>query len=227
MPSPETIFFALLGGFLPALLWLWFWLKEDRLHPEPRSAIILTFIGGMIAATIAYFAERAIFKIGLVFSTTLILWAIAEEVLKLVFAYWTALRKKICDEPIDAMIYMLTSALGFAAFENTLFLIAPIADNNITKSLLTGNLRFIGASLLHIAASSIIGAFAAFFFYRKRKARDMAIAIGLIIAISLHATFNLIINEKKESSLFIAFIITWATIVIVLAVFEKVKRLRR
>ena len=179
--NASTLLYALLGGVLPALLWLWFWLKEDRLHPEPRGALVLTFIGGMLAAGTAYFAERSIMKMGFAFSTTLVLWATIEEVFKFGFAWWLALRKRFCDEPIDAMIYMLTAALGFSALENTLFLIAPLANGDITKSLLTGNLRFIGATLLHIAASSIIGAFAAFFFYRSRKIKDAAIFIFLLL----------------------------------------------
>jgi len=223
----STLLYALLGGFLPALLWLWFWLKEDRLHPEPRGALVLVFLGGMFAAAAAYFAERSIMKMGFAFSTTLVLWAVVEEVFKFAAAWWLALRKKVCDEPIDAMIYMLTAALGFAALENTLFLIAPLANGEIAKSLLTGNLRFIGATLLHIAASSIIGAFAAFLFYKSKKIKDAAIFIGLIVAVILHATFNLIINTEKDNALMIAFAVAWATIIVVLAVFEKVKRLPR
>ncbi|TSC84447.1 MAG: hypothetical protein G01um101417_253 [Parcubacteria group bacterium Gr01-1014_17] len=223
--SASTLLFAFLGGFLPALLWLWFWLKEDRLHPEPRGAIILTFFGGMAAALLAYFTERSIIGMGLAFSVTLILWAIVEEVFKFGFAYFTALRRKVCDEPVDDMIYMLTAALGFAALENTLFLIAPLANGDIAKSLLTGNLRFIGATLLHIAASSLIGAFGAFYFYKGRKTRDIAIVIGLVVATALHAGFNLIINSQTNRSLITAFAIAWATIIVVLVVFEKVKKI--
>ncbi len=225
--NATTLLYALIGGILPALLWLWFWLKEDRLHPEPRGALILTFFGGMCAALLAYVAERSIMTAGFAFSTTLILWAVVEEVFKFGFAYFTALRRKVCDEPIDAMIYMLTAALGFAALENTLFLLAPLADGDIAKSLLTGNLRFIGATLLHIAASSIVGAFSAFFFYKGKRAHDIAIVVGLVVAIALHSAFNLIINTQADRSLLIAFAIAWATIVVVLAMFEKVKRLRR
>lgn len=225
--TTTTLLYALLGGFLPALLWLWFWLREDRLHPEPRGAIVLTFFGGMCAALLAYFVERAVLGAGFAFSATLVLWAVIEEVCKFGFAYFAALRRKVCDEPIDAMIYMLTAALGFAALENTLFLLAPLAEGDIAKSLLTGNLRFIGATLLHIAASSIVGAFAAFFFYRRRILRECAVVLGLLIAVVLHAAFNLIINTQADRSLLIAFAVAWATIVVVLAVFEKVKRVRR
>lgn len=225
--NTTTFFWAFVGGLLPALLWLWFWLKEDRLHPEPRGALALTFAGGMLAALFAYAAERGIVRWGLAFSTTLILWAIVEEAFKFGFAYFTALRRKICDEPIDVMIYLITAALGFAALENTLFLLAPLADGEIAKSVLTGNLRFIGASVLHIAASSIVGAAGAFFFYRGRRAREIAIFVGLALAVALHAGFNLIINQQTDRSLFGAFLLAWAAIVVVLAVFEKIKRLKR
>ena len=187
---------------------------------------MLTFIGGICAAAAAYFVERSIMKMGVAFSTTLVLWAVTEEVFKFAAAWWLALRKKFCDEPIDAMIYMLTVALGFAALENTLFLIAPLANGEIAKSFLTGNLRFIGATLLHIAASSIIGTFAAFFFYRSKKMKDAAILVGLAVAVVLHAAFNLIINTEKDNALMIAFAVAWATIIVVLAMFEKVKRIR-
>ena len=45
----NVIIFALLGGIIPAFFWLWFWIKEDKLNPEPKSAIISAFIGGILA----------------------------------------------------------------------------------------------------------------------------------------------------------------------------------
>lgn len=222
-----TLLYAFLGGFLPALVWLWFWLKEDRLHPEPKGAIVLTFLGGMAAALLAYGAERAVMAAGLAFTLTLFLWAVIEEVFKFGFAYFTALRRKVCDEPIDDMVYMLTAALGFAALENMLFLLAPLAEGDLTKSVLTGNLRFIGATLLHIAASSIIGAAGAFYFWRGKRARDIAIFSGLAVAVGLHFLFNVMVNQQTNRGLWFALLLAWAAIVVVLAVFEKVKRLRR
>ena len=34
--TASILFFAIAGGFIPSLLWLWFWLKEDS-NPEPRT----------------------------------------------------------------------------------------------------------------------------------------------------------------------------------------------
>ena len=52
MIGTETALYALLGGILPALVWLAFWLREDYKHPEPRGLVFRTFIFGMIAVII-------------------------------------------------------------------------------------------------------------------------------------------------------------------------------
>ncbi len=53
----NVLIFALLGGIVPALFWLWFWIREDRLKPEPKSALFSAFIGGIIAVLFALFFE--------------------------------------------------------------------------------------------------------------------------------------------------------------------------
>src|SRR6185369_10738021 len=129
MPAPQTLFFALLGGLLPALLWLWFWLREDKLHPEPRQYLFLSFLLGMIAVFVALPLERYSQKIVLDGTLVLVAWAAIEESVKLAAAYFAGLDRKVCDEPLDPMVYLITSALGFAAMENTLFLISSIQDS--------------------------------------------------------------------------------------------------
>ena len=97
MSYTQTIIFASLGGILPALFWLWFWLREDRLHPEPKKNIILSFIGGMIIVPIAFYSQK--YTEPLFTGVTLVLcWSLIEETLKLISAYFTGIRKKICDE---------------------------------------------------------------------------------------------------------------------------------
>ena len=39
----QTLILAVVAGFFPALAWLWFWLREDSEHPEPRRLIALAF----------------------------------------------------------------------------------------------------------------------------------------------------------------------------------------
>jgi len=166
--KPEVLFFALLGGILPALLWLWFWLHEDRLHPEPRVMIMRTFIAGMIAVPLVLPLEQFVQRRYALFPFIIILlWAAIEEIFKWAAAYFSALRTKENDEPIDAVIYLLTAALGFAAMENTFFLISLISHAGIIGSLVNGNLRFVGATLLHVLSSGVVGLFLGLSFYKN------------------------------------------------------------
>src|SRR6185503_954988 len=82
------------------------------------------------------------------------------------------------DEPIDPVMYMVAVALGFAAVENTLFLISPLAGGTLLQTLLTGNLRFVGATLLHVLSSAAIGVALALSFYKPRKIKPLYAIVG-------------------------------------------------
>ena len=220
------LFFALLGGILPAVFWLWFWLKEDELHPEPRGLIILSFLVGMLATACAYPIEKHIAtNIAASDTMLLLLWAIAEETLKFLGIYIVALRSKYFDEPIDAVIYLMTIALGFAALENTMFLINPLGDGDALATVLLGNFRFIGATLLHVAASGFVGIMLALSFYQDRSNRQFMAFVGLIGAIILHTFFNFSIIISEGKYLYDIFVSLWVFILGILLICEKIKRM--
>ena len=241
--STTTLFFALLGGILPALLWLWFWLREDRLHPEPRGLLIFSFIAGMIAVVPAMYAEQWVCEQVMVSSLSecptglitakdvwfvIIGWAVIEEVLKYGASYYAALRRRENDEPIDALIYLITAALGFAALENTLFLSGAIKTGGIFEGVNIGVLRFVGASLLHVVTSGFIGFCIALAFYKARMAKRLYRFFGILGAIALHTLFNFYILESAGDAQmsFTVFAFVWLTIILLLVGFEKVKQLK-
>lgn len=224
--TANTVFIALLGGILPAVFWLWFWLKEDRLHPEPRTMIILAFAAGMLATACAFPIEQFIANHAQGGTMQLLfLWAIAEETLKYIAIYLIALRTKYFDEPIDAVLYLITIALGFAALENALFLINPLADGDALATILLGNFRFIGATLLHVAASGVIGLMLAFYFYATPLKRFVMGLVGLMLAILLHTIFNFSIIMSEGAYLYQIFIGLWIVILGILFLCEKIKRI--
>ena len=224
--TPTTIFLALLGGILPAIFWLWFWLKEDDLHPEPRELVLLSFIGGMIATLAAFFVEKYIAEHRELSNFSLIfLWATTEEVFKFIAIYIVALRTKYFDEPIDGVLYLVTAALGFAAMENTMFLFGPLQEGNILATILLGDFRFIGASLLHVAASGVIGVALGLSFYHSRVGKMMWMSIGLIGAIALHTIFNFSIIETEGTAIYQIFAVLWIFIIGILFVSERIKRM--
>ncbi len=224
--SPITVFFALLGGILPTVFWLWFWLKEDDLHPEPRGLLILSFLVGMLATACAYPIEKFIAtNITANDFTLLTLWAITEEVLKFIGIYIVAIKSKYFDEPIDGVVYFITIALGFSALENTMFLFNPLGTGDALATILLGDFRFIGASLLHVAASGTIGIAIALSYYSEVWEKRIWLTVGLVAAIILHTTFNFSIIISEGTYLYEIFVGLWTYIIAVLLVCEKIKRM--
>lgn len=229
MPLFETVLYAFLGGFLPAMVWLYFLLKEDRRCPEPPFMIALAVLAGGLAVIVAIPFERmAAARLADGFPT-LLAWAAIEETAKYVFVALLVLWRRWVDEPLDLVIYLLTAALGFAAVENALFLLGPLAGGNVVESLMTGNLRFIGSTLLHVVASSVIGLSLALSFRRSRARRTAAAAVGLILAIALHALFNVLIIDGSGSMTLYAFLLVWtgAAALFALIEFLRFARYRR
>jgi RsiW-degrading membrane proteinase PrsW (M82 family) len=221
---------AFLGGVLPALLWLAFWLFEDRCEPEPKRYIFFTFVVGMFSVIPVLFIEKNVipyvdpaFMFGAAATPLLLLsWAAAEEFFKFAAAYVTSLRSWVFDEPLDAVIYMVTAALGFSAIENALFLFGALPQG-VLHGVLTEDLRFVGATLLHTLSSATIGVAIALSFYKSRQLRLLYTLGGLILATALHTLFNFFILGSSGAATFFIFLCIWFGIIAVLLLVEKVK----
>ncbi len=220
--STSAVLWGIVGGILPALIWLQFWLKEDE-HPEPRRRIIATFLAGMIAVPFVI-PFQLVSKDYLSGVWLVIAWVMVEEFFKLVAAWLGGLRTRDDDEPIDPVIYLMTAALGFAAVENTLFLLDPLSSGQILHSVITGNMRFIGTTLLHLVSSATIGVGLGLAFFRGHKSRIWHGLAGFIVACALHAGFNLAIMNSSDDRAFIVFYAVWIAIIILALLFEKIKR---
>ena len=154
--EPTYFAIAFLSGLVPALFWLWFWLREDNRNPEPYTLIAISFIAGMAVVPVALPLQKL--AIGLYTGSNVILvWVIIEELLKYAAALIIVLWNKEVDEPIDMVVYMIVIALGFAALENALFIFNPLVAGDLLNTALTGGFRFLGATLLHVLSSGTVG----------------------------------------------------------------------
>ncbi len=216
-----TLFIALLGGITPSLLWLAFWLFEDRCEPEPKRYIFFTFIVGGLAVAPVLFLEQ--YAAGMFAGTALLLaWAFIEESFKFGAAYITSLRAYVFDEPLDAVIYLVTAALGFAAVENSLFLFGSLGQG-VLHGVITGDLRFIGATLLHTLSSATIGVALALSFYKSAAFRILYALLGVILATALHTLFNFFILGTGGDTTFFIFMVIWIGLVGILLAVERIK----
>lgn len=215
---------AIAGGIFPALAWLWFWSREDS-HPEPKRLIALAFIAGMLTVIIVIPMQK--FVAGFLVTQTLLYtaWSIIEEVMKYVAARLAVLWRHEDDEPIDPIIYMIAVALGFAALENTIFLMSPLSGSTPLETIMTGNLRFVGATLLHVVSSAAVGLALAFSFYKSHRVHGWYVLGGVILASALHSGFNFLILNSPETHLFRTFAYVWVGVIAVLAAVEYAKRI--
>lgn len=221
--TATTLGYAFIGGLLPSLIWLYFLLKEDATHPEPKRLIVLAFIAGMIAVPLAWPLEFYIKAHLIPTFSYLTGWALVEEVLKYMMAAIFILWRGAVDEAPDYVIYMLTVALGFAAAENMLFLSGPLFHGQFIEGAFTDNIRFLGSTLLHVVASACIGFALAFSHYSRPPLRIVASALGLILAVALHTAFNELIISEGASTTLMAFFLVWTVAVIFFAAFEVLK----
>ncbi|MEK7650389.1 MAG: PrsW family glutamic-type intramembrane protease [Patescibacteria group bacterium] len=232
MAEPLNIFLALLGGILPALVWLLFWLREDADHPEPRALVAGLFLGGAAAVVPTYLTQellRLVFNLSIDnhLVVTVLAWAASEEIIKFLIVAALALRTRYFDEPLDAMIYLITVALGFAAAENALFVLNVMQDpNSLAVDLWrNGNFRFIGATIAHTVSSATVGIAIALAFCERRGKQILALLAGLAVATVLHALFNYLIINSTGAEVMKIFILFWALAIVIIYLFEKVKTL--
>jgi len=231
-------------AFAPGIIWLSFFLKRDNL-PEPKMQIFKVFYFGLMVVLLAVLIELQMVKhIDLNSPSTPLLFGsatepsllfygikyvfivgIIEESLKYLVVRFLVLKNSCIDEPIDLPIYMITAAIGFAVGENILLFLFgdPI---NVPGVAIT---RFIGANLLHIICSAIIGISLAMSFYHLKK-RYLILFIGFTLSIVTHALFDIclqlfIINE--DSIIILApYILTGTLTILVLIGLRTIKKMK-
>ncbi len=231
--DPGLYFLLVALGVLPSLIWLGYWLRKDS-HPEPKVLITKVLLLGIMLSPLAIVFELLMvqFVAGMLevsptaFSNGpwFYLWAaLVEEVVKYLAVFFVVLRSPEFDEPVDAMIYMLTAAMGFAAMENILVINRVIGDG-FGATLGIWGLRFAGATLLHALSSALLGYFIAlaWFHFRNRKSLFL---FGLALATLFHWAFNLFISQMHHSaSLAFSTLLLMVMAFLISALFDKIKR---
>ena len=197
-----NIILAITLGFIPSLIWLAFFLKED-VHPEPKKMIAMVYLWGGVSSIVALlleqltqsFANGFVLTLPGIFSFNIppfVLFAIIEEVVKFFFVFIIIRKSRHFDEPIDAMVYTATGALGFATAENFFILLSSGMSGAFSLMIM----RFLGATLLHALASTAVGYYWANGI--KLKIEGRSIIVGLVFASIIHTVFNLLVWQFSD-----------------------------
>jgi RsiW-degrading membrane proteinase PrsW (M82 family)/ribosomal protein L40E len=205
-----------LSIIVTAGLWLKFLYKYDKIEPEPIWKVLkIGLLGGLCSALIAGIINTISGKIfgfktghaNSFFSTLFFSLAVGlnEETMKAFFTKFFTKNETELDEPIDAVIYSTSVALGFAVLENL--------EYTFSNGLFNLGLRTFTAMPLHIGLAVIWGISIARvrFFPKANYFSEMAHTV--LWASLIHGVYDFIIFYFQNfwvvlfSSLVIAFLL--------------------
>lgn len=191
----ELIFLAILA---PALFWLTYHYYKDRHRPEPVGLLILSYALGVGAGFVGLKAYALIERLGapsdpyamaqtdklgfLVYAVLAV--GLLEEAVKLLPFWLVCIRLRAFDEEIDGVIYASAVALGFASYENVLYL------QFLEGAELIG--RSVASPLTHALFASIWGWAIGRAIARKRPLLPAAL-VGLSISAVAHGLYDFLL----------------------------------
>jgi RsiW-degrading membrane proteinase PrsW (M82 family) len=163
----------------------------------------MAFFGGAIAVMPVLPLERFVSTLSTNITLLTILWATCEEILKLsVLLFIISIKSRFFNGPRDYLLTAITIGLGFAGLENALYILHPVLVQDMTQATLSGSMRFLGADLLHAVTVSMSGLTLGFAYFKSIPKKVWFTCIGIVIAISIHSAFNLlIVNANQTQSL--------------------------
>ena len=121
----------LLAAALPAFILFWYVYSRD-ITPEPKNVVAKGFLYGVLATFISTLISGPLLRLGWFEANPTTTWgafrtaffgaAIPEETAKLLMLWFLLRRCKDFDERYDGIVYAAAVGLGFATFENILYL---------------------------------------------------------------------------------------------------------
>ena len=227
------IFAANFLAILPVAFWVYLFLRRDKINPEPKKWLMGCFAAGMLISPIiigyeTFLINNSVYLASLpvpVFRAIVVLGgAIVEEAVKFFIIYLILRYNPYFDEPLDAVIYLVMGAAGFALVENVMVSANLVVEG---QQLLTifGTLfgRFIGANLLHILTASLIGLIWGLL-AKQNVGWDKSkkgIALGLLVGVIIHTIFNFFVFTYGGRAM--TYLSLWLLFFIILVISELKK----
>ncbi|MBU0487334.1 MAG: PrsW family intramembrane metalloprotease [Bacteroidetes bacterium] len=197
----ETL--TLIGlAIAPALAIILFVYSRDKYEKEPRWVLFWAFVLGMISIIPAAFFESCFSSDFLnpvdTFIYAVFVVGLAEEGSKFFFLRIHAYRKKAFNEPFDGIMYAVMVSMGFATFENVLYVLSGGIE--------VAWLRMFTAVPAHAAFGIIMGYYAGKAKFGKNKFGTLL--WGVFLAMLIHGLYDFFLFQQNWPGLSIlAFVV--------------------
>jgi len=175
----------------PALAFLLIILRMDRQEPEPLGLVLRVIAMGAASCIVAALFEKALGGLELFHApglagaaaSSFIQIAPVEELCKLGVVLLFVWQNPQFNEENDGVVYVGASAIGFALFENILY----VAQNGLG----TGVLRAFSSIPLHVFAGIILGLHVGRAKFAKNDtARTLLVLQGLVLVWFIHGLYD-------------------------------------
>lgn len=207
-------FAAWLAG---AAIWFWWVRRYDRFEPESvRQLLVVGVLGGLVSGIVAGIGNDLVAvalgidggvggiaeggaltpPVALALATFV---GFNEEILKALAAVLLTRRFGDLDEPVDAPLYAMMTALGFAVFENIQY-----AAQHGGGVLLP---RYLLATPLHVVLALIWGAaWAKGRFLQPRRPLWLVMTPAICLAALLHGAWDYVMFIRSASGVLVAIV---------------------
>jgi len=215
----------LLLSFGPALLWLWYFRRQDRFDKEPFRILLAAFFLGALAIIPSLLAEwfaDDLISNHMPFNFDRLLLAnvvvgVVEELFKFLAVYLFIYRLKCFNEPMDGIIYCVTAAIGFAAFENLGYIVMAKEQGGLAAGLAVGAARALFSMFGHASFAVVMGSYMGRAKFEPARAGRL-LMVGLAAAMILHAFYDFALEMKHVA------IIPLVVLICLMLIYRNVNR---
>lgn len=220
--------YLIAAAVIPALVLMIYIYRQDKLEKEPTGLLVRLAVMGILSTFLAGFTEsigsdilgvfleedttiyNAVFYFGIV--------ALSEEGFKYYFLKKVTWNSPAFNCRFDGVVYAVFVALGFALFENILYV--------FQFGLMTAAIRAVTAVPGHACDGVFMGAWYGMAKQYDVQGRDgkcrSSLRLALIIPVLLHGVYDFLLSVDSEAAtlLFLAFVLAFFA-----ASFSAVKRM--
>lgn len=188
---------GLVMAIVPALIWLFAFLQQDRLEPEPKRYVFGVFIlGALLAQAVGQPLIRDFFGIqnwasgnALVnILASILIAGFIQEFLKYAAVRYTVFYSGEFDERVDGIIYGAAAGLGYATMLNVQYIIS-----NGGVDLGIGVMRVATTALAQASFAGVVGYFLGIAKFERKGA--LWLPLGLTLAAVLNGVASYVLGQ--------------------------------
>lgn len=191
----------------PAAAIMWYIYSRDEYEKEPLQMLVLSFAFGIMSVFPALkgselgamFIEEDAYSLWLTFLYSFIVIALSEEAAKFFFLRFFMYPRKDFNEPFDGIVYAVMIGMGFATFENIIY----VMNGGFSVAIL----RAFTAVPAHAAFGIVMGYYVGMAKFDPKN-RFRFFAVGLLAATALHGAYDFFLLQQRYDILgLLAFVV--------------------